>query len=143
MGMRFSLYSICRGRSRRATPGRNLGRRLVTGRGGDADICSVPVAIPGCRRDANPRSAIPGPAIFFTRPFRFLIGEEPAGLVSGGLYRFSRNPMYVGVLLAVFGRAMLFKSAPLAAYGCTVFACFHVIVVLVDEPHLRATRGRS
>lgn len=81
------------------------------------------------------------PAIFFTRPLRFLIGEEPAGLVSGGLYRFSRNPMYVGVLLVVFGQAVLFASPPLASYGCAVFIVFHLVVVLVEEPHLRATRG--
>ena len=50
------------------------------------------------------------PAIFFTRPLRFLIGEEPGSLVSQGLYRFSRNPMYVGVLLVVFGQAIIFGS---------------------------------
>src|SRR2546427_10525595 len=42
------------------------------------------------------------PAIFFSRRLRLLIGEEPGGLVSGGLYRFSRNPMYFGVLMVVF-----------------------------------------
>jgi hypothetical protein len=31
------------------------------------------------------------PAIFFTRHLRLLIGEEPAALVSAGLYRFSRG----------------------------------------------------
>jgi protein-S-isoprenylcysteine O-methyltransferase Ste14 len=83
------------------------------------------------------------PAIFFARPLRFLIGEEPPGLVSGGLYRFSRNPMYVGVLLVVFGQAILFASRRQAAYGCAVFVVFHAVVVFVEEPHLRATRGRS
>jgi protein-S-isoprenylcysteine O-methyltransferase Ste14 len=83
------------------------------------------------------------PAIFFARPLRLLIGEEPEGLVSGGLYRFSRNPMYVGVLMVVFGQAMLFASPLLAVYGCAVFVFFHLIVVFAEEPHLRATRGRS
>ncbi|MGA2434094.1 MAG: isoprenylcysteine carboxylmethyltransferase family protein [Bryobacteraceae bacterium] len=83
------------------------------------------------------------PAIFFTRPLRFLIGEEPAGLVSNGLYRFSRNPMYVGVLLVVFGQAILFASPLIAVYCCAAFAFFHAIVVFVEEPHLRATRGHS
>jgi len=82
------------------------------------------------------------PAIYFARRLRLLIGEEPAGLVSRGPYRFSRNPMYVGVLLAVFGQAVLFASPPLAAYGCAVFLFFHLMVVFVEEPHLRATRGR-
>jgi protein-S-isoprenylcysteine O-methyltransferase Ste14 len=82
------------------------------------------------------------PAIHFTRPLRFLIGEPPKGLVLGGLYRFSRNPMYLGVLTGVFGQAVLFASTLIAAYGCVVFACFYLIVVLVEEPHLRATLGR-
>ncbi len=83
------------------------------------------------------------PAIFFTRPLRFLIGEEPAALVAGSLYRYSRNPMYLGVLLAVFGQAVLFASPVLAAYGCGVFAVFHLVVLFLEEPHLRATRGCS
>ena len=83
------------------------------------------------------------PAIYFARRLRLLIGEEPAGLVSGGPYRFSRNPMYVGVLLAIFGQAVLFASPPLAAYGCAVFLFFHSVVVFFEEPHLRAARGRS
>jgi protein-S-isoprenylcysteine O-methyltransferase Ste14 len=83
------------------------------------------------------------PAIFFARHLRFLIGEEPAGLVSTGLYRYSRNPMYVGVLLVVFGQAILFASLLLAVYACAVLIFFYLIVVFVEEPHLRATRGGS
>ncbi len=83
------------------------------------------------------------PAIFFTRHLRFLIGEEPGGLVLEGLYRFSRNPMYVGVVLVIFGQAVLFGSPTVAVYGCAVFILFHIVVVFVEEPHLRATRGRS
>ena len=82
------------------------------------------------------------PAIHFTRPLRFLIGEPPQGLVLDGLYRFSRNPMYMGVLTAIFGQAMLFASPRIAGYGCVVFACFYLIVVLVEEPHLRTTLGQ-
>ena len=83
------------------------------------------------------------PAIFFTRHLRLLIGEEPTRLVSDGLYRFSRNPMYVGVLLVVFGQAVLLVSPLIAAYGCALFVFFHLIVVFVEEPHLQATRGPS
>src|SRR4051794_16121302 len=32
-------------------------------------------------------------------------------LVISGLYRFTRNPMYVGVLLILFGEALFFQSA--------------------------------
>jgi protein-S-isoprenylcysteine O-methyltransferase Ste14 len=81
------------------------------------------------------------PAIFFSRPLRFLVGEEPEGIVGRGFYRFSRNPMYVGVLLAVFGLALASGSVRILIYSCGLSAFFHAIVVLVEEPHLRAARG--
>jgi protein-S-isoprenylcysteine O-methyltransferase Ste14 len=83
------------------------------------------------------------PAIFFTRPVRFLIGEEPGRLVQGGLYRVTRNPMYVSVLLVIFGQALRFSSWPIAEYGLLVWLHFHIVVVLLEEPHLREQRGPS
>jgi len=83
------------------------------------------------------------PAIFFTRPLRALVGQEPSRVVSTGLYRFSRNPMYVGVVLTVFGEAILFRSCQWAIYGVIMFVLFHLVVVVLEEPHLRATRGAS
>jgi protein-S-isoprenylcysteine O-methyltransferase Ste14 len=81
------------------------------------------------------------PAVFFTRPLRHLIGEEPDSLVSEGLYRYSRNPMYVGVLLVIFGQAVVRASPRLATYGLLVFVIFHLVVVLLEEPHLLGARG--
>jgi protein-S-isoprenylcysteine O-methyltransferase Ste14 len=83
------------------------------------------------------------PAIFFIRHLSFLVGEEPASLVSSGLYRYSRNPMYIGVLLVIFGQAILFASSAIALYGCFMFLMFHVVVVTLEEPHLRAVQGPS
>lgn len=81
------------------------------------------------------------PAIFFSRRLSFLLGEEPKSLVSKGLYQFSRNPMYVGVLMAIFGQAILLGSVRIAAYGALAFAFFHLVVVFLEEPHLRRTLG--
>jgi protein-S-isoprenylcysteine O-methyltransferase Ste14 len=83
------------------------------------------------------------PAIFFTHHLRFAIGEEPARLVQEGLYRISRNPMYVGVVLAVLGQAVLFASPRVAAYGVALGLFFHLVVVFLEEPHLRRERGSS
>ena len=81
------------------------------------------------------------PAIFFTRPVRALIGEEPPHLVQEWMYSFTRNPMYVGVVLAVFGQAALFASRAIAVYGAFLFAMFHLVVVALEEPHLRQRYG--
>jgi protein-S-isoprenylcysteine O-methyltransferase Ste14 len=83
------------------------------------------------------------PAIFFTRHLKLVIGEEPRKLVRRGLYRFSRNPMYLGVLLAVFGQALVFASFQVALYGAALWLVFHLVVVLLEEPHLREERGPS
>lgn len=81
------------------------------------------------------------PAIFFTRPLQGLIGREPDTLVRGGLYRATRNPMYVGVVTAVVGQALLFRSIVVALYGAGLWTCFHAAVVFSEEPHLRARYG--
>lgn len=83
------------------------------------------------------------PAIFFTRAIRALIGEEPRTLVQGWLYRVTRNPMYVGVVTAVFGQAIVFASQPIAVYGAALWFFFHLTVVLLEEPHLRELHGAS
>lgn len=83
------------------------------------------------------------PAIFFTRPLGFLLGEEPVGLVRNGFYRYSRNPMYLGVALAVFGQALLYSSWLVTIYGAVLCACFQLVVVFLEEPHLRRTRGEA
>jgi protein-S-isoprenylcysteine O-methyltransferase Ste14 len=83
------------------------------------------------------------PAIFFTRRVGFVLGEEPPKLVRQGLYRFSRNPMYVGVLLAVFGQALVFACIRAVFYGALLWLSFHIVVVFLEEPHLRKERGAS
>jgi len=57
------------------------------------------------------------------RPF-----QEPRALVTDGAFRFSRNPMYLGLVLVLAGAALLLSS-PLAlltapAYGAWVQARF-------------------
>src|ERR1017187_8679972 len=83
------------------------------------------------------------PALFILGPLSAIVGREPPSLVRGGLYRFSRNPMYLGVLAAVFGQAILFRSGDLAAYGLVLWIGFHLAVVAVEEPHLRAKQGAA
>jgi protein-S-isoprenylcysteine O-methyltransferase Ste14 len=83
------------------------------------------------------------PALFFTRPARAIIGEEPRTVVRNGPYRFSRNPMYLSMVTAIAGQAIAYRSALLAAYLAIVWLCFEVIVVVFEEPHLRRERGAA
>lgn len=69
--------------------------------------------------------------------------DPPKRLVVEGLYRFTRNPMYNGVVLALVGEAWLFHSADLAYYAPTVFLVFHLVVVLYEEPALGTAFGSS
>jgi len=65
----------------------------------------------------------------------------PRDLVVTGLYRFSRNPMYIAVLLVLGGWALGFRSRPLALYALMVMLVFHLRVVLYEEPWLARTHG--
>ena len=66
----------------------------------------------------------------------------PQALVVTGLYRFSRNPMYIAVLLVLAGWALAFASWTLAAYAVAVMVAFHIRVIVHEEPWL-ATRHAS
>lgn len=83
------------------------------------------------------------PAIWFTKPLAFLLGREPEILVAGGLYRYMRNPMYVGVILILFGEALLFASPQILWYALGAWLFFHGVVVIIEEPHLRRTQGEE
>lgn len=67
--------------------------------------------------------------------------SPPRHLVESGLYRFSRNPMYVAVLLVLLGWAITFRSWGLAIYALAVGVVFHLRVVLGEEPWLSRTFG--
>jgi protein-S-isoprenylcysteine O-methyltransferase Ste14 len=67
--------------------------------------------------------------------------DAPKELVVRGLYHYTRNPMYVGVLTVILGWAALFRAANLALYGLVVGICFHLFVVLYEERHLLAEFG--
>jgi len=60
-------------------------------------------------------------------------------LVVTGLYRFVRNPMYVGVSAVIFGQALLFGSVRLLTYGVLIWLAFHLFVLLYEEPKLRSS----
>ena len=68
--------------------------------------------------------------------------DPPRNLVSSGPYRYSRNPMYVGVTLILWGWAIAFGSWALVLYALVVMVAFHLRVLLHEEPFLARTHGR-
>ena len=58
-------------------------------------------------------------------------------LVIKGPYRFSRNPMYVGVLMMLTGQSIFFLSLVLAAYALMIFLAFTIFIKYFEEPRLR------
>lgn len=67
--------------------------------------------------------------------------DAPKRLVVRGLYRFVRNPMYVGVLAVILGQAVLFRSTALGLYALAVGTAFHGFVRLYEEPRLAREFG--
>jgi protein-S-isoprenylcysteine O-methyltransferase Ste14 len=65
----------------------------------------------------------------------------PTHLVSVGLYRFMRNPMYVQVTLILLGWAVAFGLPGLFIYTIIVAIAFHLRVVFGEEPWLARTHG--
>jgi protein-S-isoprenylcysteine O-methyltransferase Ste14 len=64
-------------------------------------------------------------------------------LVVGGLYRYVRNPMYVALLAAIAGQALLLGRWVLLGYGAGVFLLVFSFVRLYEEPELERTYGEE
>lgn len=65
----------------------------------------------------------------------------PKHLVVSGLYRYVRNPMYVGVVSAILGQGLLLGNRRLLGYGTLFWLLTHLFVILYEEPKLRRTFG--
>jgi protein-S-isoprenylcysteine O-methyltransferase Ste14 len=65
--------------------------------------------------------------------------DPPRRLVVQGVYRFVRNPMYLGAGLALAGAALFYQSTRLLGYDGLFLLITHLFVVLYEEPTLRLT----
>jgi protein-S-isoprenylcysteine O-methyltransferase Ste14 len=69
--------------------------------------------------------------------------DPPRRLVIVGLYRFTRNPMYVGIMLLLAGWSLWAGSLSLAGYAVILGIGFHLRVVLYEEPTLTKKFGEE
>jgi protein-S-isoprenylcysteine O-methyltransferase Ste14 len=67
--------------------------------------------------------------------------DPPRRLVVRGPYRAVRNPMGIGVGLALFGASLFYQSLALFGFTTLFFLAIHLFVVLYEEPTLRRQFG--
>ncbi len=67
--------------------------------------------------------------------------DPPRHLVVEGLYRFNRNPMYVGVVTAIAGWAVATGTLSIAILAIIAGIVFHLRVVLYEEPEMKRLFG--
>jgi len=69
--------------------------------------------------------------------------DPPKVLVAEGVYRFVRNPMYLGAVFILLGHVLWFQSLRLLIYVAAITAAFHLFVVFYEEPFLHRKFGES
>lgn len=69
--------------------------------------------------------------------------DAPRRLVTRGLYRHVRNPMYLAVLAVIAGWAVLFGSIAVAIYGAAIFAFLSASLRFYEEPRLARQFGKE
>lgn len=87
---------------------------------------------------------IAGLIIMFTCIISFALKGEgtlsPADptkkLVREGLYNYSRNPMYVGVMMILTGESLYTGSPALLIYSLIIWLAFQLFIVFREEPRL-------
>ncbi|TFG20012.1 MAG: isoprenylcysteine carboxylmethyltransferase family protein [Promethearchaeota archaeon] len=81
------------------------------------------------------------PMIYFMERVEIIFGREPKEFVNTILYRFSRNPMYMGVIVLTFGIGIFLESISVIVWAIIAFIGFHIVVLKLEEPHLREKYG--
>jgi len=88
---------------------------------------------------------VAGASIYFRCLWDFVVAghglpapvDHPKKLVVSGLYRYVRNPMYVGVLLVFVGEVLLLRSMVLVRYALVFLAIVHINILFYEERYLQ------
>ena len=67
--------------------------------------------------------------------------DPPKKLIIEGLYRYSRNPIYIGALIVVAGHFIWFGSSLTLIYDVLFFIAFQILILFIEEPILVNTFG--
>ncbi len=69
--------------------------------------------------------------------------DPPRKFVVRGLFRHVRNPMMIGVILILFGEAVIFRSWPLMIWGVFFIAANLIYIPWFEEPELKIRFGST
>jgi protein-S-isoprenylcysteine O-methyltransferase Ste14 len=69
--------------------------------------------------------------------------DPPKELVATGIYKYVRNPMYVGVILMLFAEFLWLGYWYLFLYMILFFIVVHIFVTRYEEPTLKKKFGKS
>src|SRR5512134_1817069 len=83
-------------------------------------------------------------AVFITRgrgtPAPF---DPPQEFVASGPYRYVRNPMYIGAILALSGSGLVVGSAAIVLLAGVFWLLAHILVLVYEEPDLQRRFGAA
>jgi protein-S-isoprenylcysteine O-methyltransferase Ste14 len=80
----------------------------------------------------------------FIRTGQSVIPWKPTpSLIIKGPYRFTRNPMYVGLTLVLIGLGLALNNRWISAFAIPALLIVHVIAVLPEERYLSEKFGES
>ena len=80
---------------------------------------------------------------FTKKDATLFVGELPSRLVSHGPFRFSRNPMYVGITVCCVALGLILRSAYFLAGAVAFIITIAAAYVPFEEKRLHETFGRD
>lgn len=110
--------------ARRDRGGLPVGSRVARWMGGISLVLGVLLYLHTAWRFSDEGKGTPAPI------------DEPKELVTGGIYSYVRNPMYLAVLLCIGGQALLYKSVLVLWWTVGCWVIVHIRVIGYEEPHL-------
>lgn len=69
--------------------------------------------------------------------------DKPKRLVTQGALSYSRNPIYLGTVVAASGAGIVFESVVVVGYAVLLWLVYHLLTVYKEEPELREELGEE
>ena len=112
-------------------------------------IAAGTTALPDWLRWTGAVIAAAGVALFITAvvtmrdSWRAGVPQEKTELVTGGVFRISRNPAFVGSDLVYVGMLLMFFNWALAVITLAAMTAFHLQIIWSEEPALERMFGEA